>query len=344
MFSLFKKRFDPQSAHEPILNYVEDVLKGRLNVEPGTPAEIQPLPSPPRFARRRIGFGRGRDFEACFYPAEKKFTEGDERVALNDLLLRRVPVPVLAVEDRTPATRKKFGFDAVVCRYDELRAPEDAWTADDLRALADLLRQIHTIASDEGGRAWNPANAEANYLKTIENRWIQALEAVAQGLGRRVNPVREAPFREKAFGRLENAPRYDLVHGAAGPSGFQRPRSGGLSVGDMSSFHFGYREWDLVLVEQLFFGGECPASRSLIAHYLQQTPPATAKRYELLRPFFTGLYHLESMAATVPDASKSGPAKAKPLTPAEQMEESGRRAAATQTWEAFLAATELPEK
>lgn len=345
MFGLFKKKFDPATDRDSIREYIEDVLKDRLKVEPGTPAEVSPLPSPERFARRRIGFGRGRDFEGFFYPVDKKTSEGDDRVALNDLLKKRAPIPEMTSEDRTPQTRKKYGFDVVVCRADDMRTPEDAWTAEDLRALAELLQKIHSITDATGGRSWSASNPSAEYLRAVEKRWVQSLETAGTALGRRVNPVKEAPFREKAFGRLENAGRYELVHGAPTPHGFQRPLSGGVIVADFSAFHFGYREWDLAVLEQSFFGGECPASRTLMEQYLKEAAPVVHKRLELLKPFFAGLYLLEQMVAGIPATASASKASApRKSTPADLMEASARRANASKLWDSFLAATGLPEK
>ncbi len=342
MLFFSKKKFDPSAGKGPILDYIEDVLKARLGVEAGTPSEIEVLPSPERFARRRIGFGRGRDFDVSFYPADKKITEGDERVALDEILRRRVPVPEIVVEDRSPETRKKFGFDVVVCKRHDPRPANDAWTAQDLWKAVDLLRQIHSIPSIEGGRAWSPDNQDAQYLKLLERRWTQALEKVATSFGRKLHPVREAPFREKALGRLDNAAQYDLVHGAPGPNGFLRLLDGCMMVGDFSSMHFAYREWDLILLEQMFFGGECPASKGMIKYYFESTPPAVQKRYETMRPFFLGLYLIEQIADLVPAEQTTD--KPKTLSDAEMAEEKARREKASTIWRAFLAPHGVPEK
>ena len=345
MFLFWKKRFDPAADNESIIGYVEDVLKPQLKVESGTPPLFENLPAPERFARRRVEFGRGRDYEVFFYPTDRKYSEADERVYLNDIVRKRVPVPKLVFEDRTPQTRKKYSFDVVVCQRQELRPLDDAWTVDDLRAIGDTLRQLNSISNDMGGKPWRPDNAEVDYLKATEQRWTKAVETVASGLGRRIHPKHEPSFCGKAFGYLEIAGRYDLIHGAPGPRAFQRPVEGGVQIVDFSNMQFSYREWDLVLLEQIFFGGDCPASRSMLTYYLQQTTPQVQKRFEQLKPFFTGLYFLEKMAESVPpSAEKSRKEKVKPLTAAEQMEIAARRAEAGKLWAKFLEATGLPER
>lgn len=343
MLPFLRKKFDPEHDSEVILDYIEEVLKERLGVEAGTPAVTEPLPASGRFARRRIDFGRNRIFDACFYPADRKFTEADERVALHGLLARRVDVPEMVMEDRSAPTRKKFGLDAVVCRLSALRPSSDPWTVEDLRTLAELLRRIHAIGGETSGRAWNPAAAAGNYTKHIAQRWSHALRIATETFGRRVNPVREAPFREKALARLELPGRFDLLHGAPGPQGFSRLADGAMTIGDFSAFQFGHREWDLVALEQMFFGGECPASRSTIRYYLEDLPAPTQKRYEQLRPFYGGLYLLEAMAKLAPDFHTRD-VKKNPLSDEEQEQLAQRRAAAAPLWKSFLQITELPAK
>ncbi len=343
MFNFFRKKFDPAEDDEAMEKYVDQVLKEKLGVDRATPALIESLPGPAHVATRLIGFGRGRDYQAVFYPHDARSPEADEPVYLLSILKKHTIVPSLAFEDRTPQTRKVYGFDVVVTQMPRFRPAEDPWNSDDLNALAEALRTIHGTTSKIGGKPWRVINPDEEYLKVVEQRWIGALEIVASGLGRRLHPVKEAPFREKAFGRLEVAGRYDLVVGTPWPRIFQRATEGGVLVTEFSYFHYGYREEDLVLMEHLFFGESGPGSKAFLTRYMEQVPPAVQKRYELLQPFFAGLYYLEKMAELVLPPLKKGE-KAAPKTAADQMEESVKRASASKLWEAVLEVTGVPEK
>jgi hypothetical protein len=338
------KRFDPSRDEEAIRGYIDTILKERLKVDPGTPATVQACSAAGPCAVRQVDFGRGRVYRVCFYPAGKKEALASEAVSLaHSLGKRQAPAQKIVMADRAPQTRRKFGFEVTAAKHIAARPSHEPWSSEDLKALADLLLRIHGLTSETAGKPWRPVNRNADCLANVEGRWEKALRLTQQAVGRRVNPVREAPFREKAFGRLEGVESYELVHGGELATTFARPEGGGLLVVHYHEFHFGYRETDLVAAEQTLARRQPQDAEAFASYYLAKAPEAARRRHKVLCPFFVSLYCLEQ-AVRVAGLSDNPDSGAQEARSPEASPGEASREAVQEFWDKFLEASGLPEK